>query len=363
MKQIIIHISGPSGSGKTTLGKKLSEMYDNSIVVQDTDDLHEEFKLSKSTMSYQDYIYQFIDNNSNKPIIFVGLVNSPTEVMDMRANYKFYINISVEQNLKQRFFRSVEYMSRNKEALLEKYLKNPEEKLFYLVDLDKWKQKIESNDKVYKKYNYVFESPNKIISQIDKFLTNFIGGSKKFDSVNNKYHYKYPKHKTKYIGFNMNQYGGRFTIKKINDIEIIKKLTHWNDKKIDPYPGTVYYFYYLDDALIGYFFLQSTIGIHPVLEEPVDGYIYLWGVEILEPFRNKGYGYKMLSEHLDDDHTYFLRVHKNNLAAIKLYKELGFEFYKENTIIVEGKQIIRDIMIRRKSYRISKLIKSKEIFI
>ena len=48
-------------------------------------------------------------------------------------------------------------MSRNKEDLLEKYLKDPTEKLFYLVDLDKWKQKIESNNKVYKKYNYVLK--------------------------------------------------------------------------------------------------------------------------------------------------------------------------------------------------------------
>ena len=59
-------------------------------------------------MSYQDYIYQFIENNSDKPIIFVGLVNTPTDVMDMKANYKFYINIPEEQNLKQRFFRSVD---------------------------------------------------------------------------------------------------------------------------------------------------------------------------------------------------------------------------------------------------------------
>ena len=199
MNQIVIHISGPSGSGKTTLGKKLSEIYNNSIVVKDTDDLHNEFKLSGSTMSYQDYIYQLIENNSDKPIIFVGLVNTPTDVMDMKANYKFYINIPEEQNLKQRFFRSVEYMSRNKEDLLEKYLKNPNEKLFYLVDLDKWKQKIESNNKVYKKYNYVFESPGNIVDQIDKILINFIGGSKKINFVNNKYHCKYLKYKAKYL--------------------------------------------------------------------------------------------------------------------------------------------------------------------
>ena len=96
--QIIIHIAGPSGSGKTTWGNQLKETYHNKIIVKDTDDLHQEYQNLKTNMDYQDYIYHFIKQNPNIPIIFVGLVNSPTHVLDLNTNHKFYIEIPLAQN-------------------------------------------------------------------------------------------------------------------------------------------------------------------------------------------------------------------------------------------------------------------------
>lgn len=149
----------------------------------------------------------------------------------------------------------------------------------------------------------------------------------------------------------MNQNGGGYHLDKIIDKEKVKKIIpDISDKKMDLYPNTEYYFYYLDNDLIGYAFLQQhSPGIHPVLEEPMNGRIQVWGVEILEKYRGQGYGYKMLSQILDNDHEYFLRVQKDNTPAIKLYQKLGFIFNKENIIVgPKNEKIVRDIMIRKK---------------
>lgn len=162
---------------------------------------------------------------------------------------------------------------------------------------------------------------------------------------------KYIKYKKKYINLKMNQNGGGYHLDKITDKEKVKKIIpDISDKKMDLYPNTEYYFYYSDNDLIGYAFLQQPgPGIHPVLEEPMNGRIQVWGVEILEKYRGQGYGYKMLSQILDNDHEYFLRVQKDNIAAVKLYQKLGFIFYKENIIIgPKNEKIVRDIMIRKK---------------
>ena len=164
------------------------------------------------------------------------------------------------------------------------------------------------------------------------------------------YKYKYIKYKSKYLHLKkMNQYGGNNHYEKTSDINKIKQLIpEINEKKMNLYPKTDYYFYFDNDELIGYVFLQQPVpGIHPVIEEPMNGRIHIWGVEILEKYRGKGLGYKMLLEILDDKHHYFLRVQKDNIPAIKLYKKLGFRFYKENIITgPNGETIVRDIMVR-----------------
>ena len=339
MKNIIIHIAGPSGSGKTTIGNKLQEAYGDKIMVKDTDRLRTEHRNEK-TMDLQNYIYQFINNNASKPIIFVGLNSASNKLLDLKADYKFYIDLPLEQVLRQKFYRSVANMYNNKEHLFTEYLADPhktQEYLFYLVNFVRWKREIDEDNKLYQRYGYDFKTPDKIMEKIDAILKQSGG-----------FTYKYRKYKTKYIS--LKQTGGGYHLNKITDRDTIKKiLPQINDKKMDLYPGTDYYFYYLDNDLIGYVFLQQAQpGYHPVIEEAMNGRIHVWGVEILEPFRGQGYGYQMLSQVLDDNHQYFLRVQKDNIAAIKLYQKLGFTFYKENVITLpDGNKLIRDIMVRK----------------
>ena len=203
---LIIHIAGPSGSGKTTLGKKLQQIHGATITVIDTDDLSREYSnsLEKSNSvdfmdGYQEYIYKYIRENSSKPIIFVGLINSPTHVLDLKADYKFFIEIALEQNLKQKFFRSVDYMYNKKENLFNQYLANPDnlqKRLFYFVDFNKWKEEFTNDKKIYDKYDYIFESPDEIIGKIGKILDNQRGGKISDDNI---YNLKYKKYKSKYL--------------------------------------------------------------------------------------------------------------------------------------------------------------------
>lgn len=91
----IIHISGPSGSGKSFLGNKLLEIYDDKILVKDTDNLlrqfiNENIDTSKSwtwvPQNYQDYIDKFVKDNSDKIIVFVGLNTMPWWDPDLYYN-------------------------------------------------------------------------------------------------------------------------------------------------------------------------------------------------------------------------------------------------------------------------------------
>ena len=167
---------------------------------------------------------------------------------------------------------------------------------------------------------------------------------------NMQYRHKYLKYLSKYSNM---QFGGELQLKKTRDILEINKLISINDKMkktMDLYQNTDYYFYLLDNSLVAYAFFQQPVpGIHPVLKEPMKNRIFVWGVETLEQYQRQGYMYKMLSEILDNDHEYFLRVKKDNLGAIKLYQKLGFVFYKEDMIIgLNGEEIERYTMIRNK---------------
>jgi len=72
---MIIHISGPSGSGKTTLGKEIKKVFKNKIIVNDLDDLRNEFKeINKiwDEKKYQKYLDDYI-NKIKKPLVLVGI--------------------------------------------------------------------------------------------------------------------------------------------------------------------------------------------------------------------------------------------------------------------------------------------------
>ena len=60
-----------------------------------------------------------------------------------------------------------------------------------------------------------------------------------------------------------------------------------------------------------------------------------WSVN--KSFRQKGYGYKMLSTFLKETRTlYYAQIKKNNIGSIKLVKKIGFKYEKkmENDILL-----------------------------
>lgn len=76
---------------------------------------------------------------------------------------------------------------------------------------------------------------------------------------------------------------------------------------------------------------DSSIGVCMVF--PSGNTAIIHDVEILEAFRNKGYGYTLLTQVLaelfDKYDTIILHVTKENLPAYKLYKKLGFYITEE----------------------------------
>jgi len=195
---MIIHISGPSGSGKTTLGNKIKEKLRNKIVVKDLDDLLFEFVMMKEKSKqntsiilkkwkkeYQKYIDNYIENQ-NKSIIFVGLntdlgsfgfrndkLKPPKAFYNIHADYKFYIDIPVNEILQQKFYRQVMKICNNKEEWFEKWLNYPDntqQKLNYLINISLWNKETEKWNKLYKKKDYKFMNRENIFIEVIKLL-------------------------------------------------------------------------------------------------------------------------------------------------------------------------------------------------
>jgi len=195
---MIIHISGPSGSGKTTLGNKIKEKLRNKIVVKDLDDLLFEFVMMKEKSKqntsiilkkwkkeYQKYIDNYIENQ-NKSIIFVGLntdlgsfgfrndkLKPPKAFYNIHADYKFYIDIPVNEILQQKLYRQVIKICNNKEEWFEKWLNYPDntqQKLNYLINISLWNKETEKWNKLYKKKDYKFMNRENIFIEVIKLL-------------------------------------------------------------------------------------------------------------------------------------------------------------------------------------------------
>ena len=185
---MIIHISGAPGSGKTTIGLKLKKYYKTKVIVKDLDDLFAEFmKLNTkkfSSKKYQNFIDDFINKHNNKSIIFVGLNSEhlTNKFYKINPDYKFYINLPVDINLKRHFLREInswlDWMQNiDKNILFNQLLNDENEVINGLTNsftrglkISEQKKFIMSFDAHYITENYQFLSSTQIYNKIIKLV-------------------------------------------------------------------------------------------------------------------------------------------------------------------------------------------------
>ena len=174
----IFHISGNQGSGKTTLGNKLKKILGNKVIIKDFDELYNEFK-NKKKRSYQKYIYDFIKSHRNKNIIFTGLdadiclgSGESNNYYDMKADYKYYIDIDENIILKQKFLRQVDKLYERKDWFIDTFLENKknekfiQEKILRFVDILSWRKQMNECNKKKRKRGYKFMNREDIYNDV-----------------------------------------------------------------------------------------------------------------------------------------------------------------------------------------------------
>lgn len=182
---MIIHISGPAGSGKTHIGKYFKNKYD--CIVKDLDDLWYEYIQEKSDVTYQEYIYNFIDDNKNNIIIFVGIdankclpnpegKNEIIEKYDFKTKHLFYLRPNIKILISQRFKREVDKLLEQADKLINRYFDGEKDKITKKitrkVDIDFMIKNIEMCDSIYESNNYVTCTYEECLDNIEKLINN-----------------------------------------------------------------------------------------------------------------------------------------------------------------------------------------------
>ena len=196
----IIHISGFPGSGKSTLGDKLQSMFGKKVAVYDTDNfiqhhtkegkqllaIEKSILAKDSTKTPKDYkvlwrrtiknkIDEFVSNNKNKIIIFVGSLDNFSwkgEIYDIHAEHKILLDIKLDELMKRYYLRlskrdakgnTNSYNSSN-------YWKNVSKGVY---NIDGSEQIIKDSAKYnewHRKHNYEFMNENEIIGYVKKII-------------------------------------------------------------------------------------------------------------------------------------------------------------------------------------------------
>ena len=121
--------------------------------------------------------------NRNKDIIFTGLdadiclgSGKGNNYYDMKADYKYYINIDENIILKQKFLRQVDKLYERKEWFINTFLENKKnekfirEKILRFVDISSWRKQMNKCNNLYRKRGYKFMSREDIYNDILKKL-------------------------------------------------------------------------------------------------------------------------------------------------------------------------------------------------
>ena len=170
---MIIHVSGAPGSGKTTIGLKLKEHYKIKVIIKDLDDLFTEFMTLNATKfsskKYQKFINDFIHKHKNKSIIFVGLNTEhiTNKFYNINPDYKFYIDLPVNINLKRHFLKKIDNQLMDNEHEVINGLTNSFTRRLKISEQKKF---IMSFDAHYIAENYQFLSSTQIYNKIIKSI-------------------------------------------------------------------------------------------------------------------------------------------------------------------------------------------------
>lgn len=190
---MIIHISGPSGSGKTTLGLLLKKELGNKVIVKDLDNLFQEFRKEKKykygnkfeKSEYQEYINSYIKKqNSSKVLILVGINSGmyfyKDHYYETNANYKFYIDLPVNDVLKQKFNRNInelfgifEYKDKIFDGLIKdekSEIKNVFSWIKPQLELSKMRKDTEKWNNDHKRMKYIFMNHKQIYEEVKKLV-------------------------------------------------------------------------------------------------------------------------------------------------------------------------------------------------
>jgi hypothetical protein len=170
---------------------KLKKYYKSKVIVKDLDDLFAEFmKLNTkkfSSKKYQNFIDIFI-NKHNKSIIFVGLNSEhlTNKFYKLKPDYKFYIDLPVDINLKRHFLREIDewtgwMQNRDKNILFNQLLNDENEVINGLtksltrqLKISEQKKFITSFNSHYTKEDYQFLSFMQIYNKIKSILKKII---------------------------------------------------------------------------------------------------------------------------------------------------------------------------------------------
>jgi adenylate kinase family enzyme len=198
---MIIHIAGSGGSGKTTMGNKLKKIYEEKIVVIDTDDIktnlikkkyksvsniHKALETGEWVEMYLEKMMKLIKRHNDKILILTGSLHVRSKIRKTQitnvVDYKFGIDEEFDKSYKkyaQRKFLDIN--SKLTKKIIDKTIKQKPDEIFtYLNYVERipntpmpYSFYIKLNTLIRKqntKYGYTYHKSNLLMKKIVKLI-------------------------------------------------------------------------------------------------------------------------------------------------------------------------------------------------